>query len=85
MDVITEEIGSLGNNRILRKVGIYLFHKYSGAKLKEIGARFGIGESAVSQASRRFVVEIESDQDLKTLVDYIGVKLSLSKRVGLTP
>ena len=79
LDVITEAIESLGHDRISRKAGIYLCHKYSGAKLKEIGERFGIGESAVSQTSRRFVVEMERDQELRTLVDNIGAKLGLSK------
>lgn len=40
------------NNRLSEKSGIiYLCHN-SGARLKETGKRFGIGESAVSQASR---------------------------------
>lgn len=79
LDVITQAIESLGHERISRKAGIYLCHKYSGANLKEIGECFGIGESAVSQASRRFMVEMERDQELRTLVDKIGAKLGLSK------
>ncbi|MBE0504500.1 MAG: hypothetical protein IBX46_10265 [Desulfuromonadales bacterium] len=57
---------------------MYLCHKYSGAKLKEIGERFGIGQSAVSPASRRFMVEMVRDQELRSLVDNIEVKLGLS-------
>ncbi len=37
-----------------RKAAIYLSHRFSGFSLKEIGKQFGIKESAVSQASRRF-------------------------------
>jgi hypothetical protein len=29
------------------RMSIYFCHRYSGAKLKENGARFGVGESAV--------------------------------------
>jgi hypothetical protein len=36
------------------KAAIYLSHRFSGISLKEIGKHFGIKESAVSQASRRF-------------------------------
>lgn len=51
------------------QAGIYLCHKYSGAKLKEIGEQFGIGESAVSQASRRFAQELGRDKKLRTFVE----------------
>ena len=33
---------------------IHLCHRYTSARLREIGAHFGIGESAVNQNSRRF-------------------------------
>jgi len=32
---------------------MYICHRYSGKKLSEIGARFGVTESAMTQASRR--------------------------------
>ena len=37
-----------------KKITIYLFHQYSDKRLKEIGAYFGIGDSAVSEANRQF-------------------------------
>jgi REP element-mobilizing transposase RayT len=80
MDAIIETARNLaGNDRLAEKAGIYLCHKYSGAKLKEIGERFGIGESAVSQSSRRFAQELGRDEELKKLVDKFGAKLGLSK------
>ncbi len=36
---------------LLKRVQIYLCHKISGQKLKDIGLHFGIGVSGVSQAS----------------------------------
>lgn len=68
-----------GNDRLSEKVGIYLCHKYSGAKLKEIGERFGIGESAVSQSSRRFAQELGRDDELRKLAEKLRAKLDLSK------
>jgi len=43
-----------GKPELARKAAIYLSHRYSGRSLREIGEHFGIGESAVSQAGRRF-------------------------------
>ena len=37
-----------------KNAGIYLCHRYSGAGLEEIGEVFGMKESAMSPASRRF-------------------------------
>jgi putative transposase len=47
---------------------IYLCHKYSGARLKEIGERFGVGESAVSQISKRFVQKMNDDAEIKKMI-----------------
>ena len=68
----------LGQNRLSEKAGVYFSHKYSGAKLKEIGERFGMGESAVSQASRRFAQQAAKDRNLKKIMKEIDGMLSLS-------
>lgn len=79
MDAIIAAARNLaGNDRLSKKAGIYLCHKYSGAKLKEIGERFGIKESAITQASRRFAQEMERDEELRGLVERAGTKLGLS-------
>lgn len=57
------------NKKLLKKTGVYLCHKYSGAKLKEIGERFGMGASAVSQARLRFMMEIVRDQERSGVKD----------------
>jgi REP element-mobilizing transposase RayT len=57
----------------LRAVSIYGCQKYSGVKLKDIGARFGISDSAVSQASRRVAVQAETDPHLKKMLDRIEI------------
>ena len=58
----------ISDDKLGRQARLYLHHRYSGATLKEIGSRFGMGESAVSQARRRFAVRIEKDEELKELI-----------------
>jgi len=44
---------------------MYLFQKYGRMKLKDIGAYFGVGESAVCQAARRVTGRTKMDRRLK--------------------
>lgn len=71
MDAIIMKIQAALGDRgaLLRNVSIYGCQKYSGAKLKDIGARFGISDAAVSQASRRVTLKAETDQQLKKVLD----------------
>ena len=71
MDEIIMKIkAELGDRaELLRNVSLYCCQKYSGAKLKDIGARFGISDAAVSQASRRLALKAETDQQLKEMLD----------------
>ena len=52
-----------------RKVSMYLCHRYSGAMLREIGERFDVGASAVSQGSRRMRIKITEDEALRGEVE----------------
>ena len=63
---------------LLKRVQIYLCHKFSGQKLKDIGFHFGIGVSGVSQASRRVALQIKDDKKLKKTIDKIILDLKLS-------
>jgi hypothetical protein len=64
---------------ILLLASIYLCHRYSGARLKEIGAYFVIGESAVSQASRRFAIKMAKDDKLIKAMEKIEGELNVSR------
>lgn len=79
IDQILEIAGSVfkEDEKLATKVAIYLCHRYGGEKLKEIGARFGVKESAVSQSSKRFTVEQGKDKKLRDIVT------DLAKRVNL--
>ena len=75
---IMEKVGGefQGQPDLARKVGIYLSHRYGGLSLREIGRHFGVGESAVSQASRRFQATLD-DRELRRRVDNVRRSLNL--------
>ena len=67
-----------GDAALSRRVQIYLCHRFSGQKLKDIGLHFGIGVSGVSQASRRVALQIKNDKKLQKKIDKIISELGLS-------
>jgi hypothetical protein len=62
---------------LARNVKMFLCQKYTDEKLKDIGTHFGIGESGVSQASRRVNDKIRRDKKLKRNVAKIGKILNM--------
>jgi len=62
-----------------RNVKMFISQRYTGEKLKDIGTHFGIGESGVSQVSRRVTDKIRKDKKLKNKIDKIARKLDLSR------
>lgn len=59
------------SEELARNVSIYCCQQYSGAKLKEIGERFGIGDAAVSQASRRLAIKAGKNLELKKILSRV--------------
>jgi len=79
IEMILENVrGVFGDTRLEQKVGIYLAHRYSGARLKELGAYFGKKDSAIAQTTRRLKSEMVVDVNLKKMVDSLEEKLNLS-------
>jgi chromosomal replication initiation ATPase DnaA len=80
LDLIISTVKSVAeeDNAVTIRMSIYLCHRYSGPKLKEIGERFGVGESAVSQTSRRFSASLKEDTSLREEVEQVvnGWKLT---------
>lgn len=68
----------VADDRLASKAAIYLCHRFSGAKLKEIGALFHVSESGITQASKRFAQSMECDEELKGMVRKLGKSLNLS-------
>jgi REP-associated tyrosine transposase len=60
-----------------RKVAIHLCHRYSGERLRDIGERFGLGVTGISQASRRLVEQAEQDLVLEQQLDEVKRELGL--------
>jgi putative transposase len=68
-----------GNDRLSKKAALYLCRRYTGKRLKEIGERFGLSESAVSQASRRIEMQLSTNAGLKKQLEEIERELGLSR------
>ena len=78
LQAILEAVENIfGSSRASKNATIYLCHKYSGAGLKEIGEMFGVKESAVSQASRRFAQILERDKELLSKIEIVRMSLKL--------
>ena len=60
VDAVFGNNGSTGRN-----VKMFLCQRYTDEKLKDIGACFGVGESAVSEASRRAREKMKTDKNLE--------------------
>lgn len=65
------------NPEHIRKAAICLSHRFSGLSLKEIGRQIGIGESAVSQASRRYEAITATDIKLRKMMENVKQFLSI--------
>lgn len=77
VDKIIETVSGVmeKESRLAKKLSIYLCHRYSGARLKDIGERFGIGAAGVSQESRRFAIKIDEDSELEKIVNDLREKM----------
>ena len=76
IDAAREALGE--KERLAAKAAMYLCHGYSGAKLRDIGERFGVKESALSQASRRFEMALGRDEQLQKRMKKLMKELGLS-------
>jgi REP element-mobilizing transposase RayT len=70
---------TMTDEKTARKASIYLAHRYSGARLKELGVYFGLSESGVSQLSRRFETWMDEKEVVKKEIEGIIENLGLSR------
>lgn len=63
------------DEKLKKKISLYLMHRISGEKLREIGKFFNISESGVSNNTKRFEEELNKDKKLEKTVD--GIKEGL--------
>lgn len=59
------------NEKLARQVGMYLCHKCSGKKLREIGNLFGVGETAIAEARRLLSRKMVTDKQLSREVERV--------------
>ena len=80
LEIIEQAVDSEleSDERLARQLKLFLCHSYSGKKLREIGDRFSVSESAVTQASRRIRVKLRNDKKLEKLILKIVKRLPLS-------
>ncbi len=77
-DIFDEGESVFGQEPALgRNVKMFPSQRYTGENLKDIGTHFGIGESGVSQASRRVNDKIRSDKKLRRKIRKIEKKLNV--------
>ncbi len=80
IEMIIENVrGIFGDAGLEQKVGIYLAHRRSGARLKELGEYFNKKDSAIAQTTRRFIGKMAVDGSLKKKVEELEKRLRLSQ------
>jgi chromosomal replication initiation ATPase DnaA len=62
---------------LVRRVAMYLCRRHTELGLKEIGAVYGVGESAVTQASRRVEAEMERNRAVRESIALIEETLKV--------
>jgi len=79
LDEIVTTVGKLiaEDKTLGRKVSIYFCHRYSGARLREVGACFGMSDTAITQASKRIRVAAEHDGNVRKILGLVAKKLGI--------
>jgi REP element-mobilizing transposase RayT len=67
------------NEKLCRKIKIYLSRRHTGKRLDDIGEHFGIGGSGVCKIWRQMSDEIEKDKSLGKVVKKLEVELAKFK------
>ena len=67
----------LSEPKLARQIKLHLCHRYSGMTLTQIGLRFGVGQSGVSQASQRIALRRSKDKNLRKIVKRIEKNILL--------
>lgn len=79
IEMIIENVrGIFGDSGLEQKVGIYLAHRRSGARLKELGEYFNKKDSAIAQTTRRLIGKMAANGSLKKKVEELEKRLELS-------
>ncbi len=74
-EIMAEAKAAFVDEKLARRASIHLCHKCTGMRLREIGEHFNVRDTGISEASRRFVRELEKDEKLRQKVVRIEGKL----------
>jgi hypothetical protein len=79
IDQIEEAVDSAlpSDEKLARQVKLYFCHRYSGRKLREIGSRYCMGLSGVTQASKRVGLKAEKDENFGKILKRIEENIIL--------
>jgi hypothetical protein len=61
------------DEKLARQANLDFCHRYSGRKLQEIGSRFGMELSGVTQVCKRICLKAEKDRETHHFVNYVGL------------
>jgi REP element-mobilizing transposase RayT len=64
--------------QLAKRVALYLCHRMTGLRLREIGVAFAMTDAAVSQASRRVRAEQSRSADLAAMIAGVKAELGMS-------
>lgn len=81
LDVIIAGVErAVGHDKgLTRKLSLHFCHRYSGARLREIGARFEMSDSAVCQVSRRILLQAQQDDGVRAALAKVTLELGLTR------
>lgn len=74
-NIVQKTVGR--EDRLCKKFGLFVSRQHSGYSLKQIGAYYGMKESAVSQSNRRLGDILEEDKDMKKMLAKIVKMLNV--------
>ncbi len=60
-----------------RRLGMYLCRRHTGLKLRDIGASYGVGESAVTNARKRLAEEMKQSKSLRKTIGLLERELGV--------
>jgi putative transposase len=77
-EIVTAVDTVLGTDKKLaRQVGMYLCHRYSGERVREIGKLYKVSESAITEAARTFPRKMDKNEKLLEEIQKIKAMLNI--------
>ena len=59
------------DKKMARQAGMYLCHRYSGERVREIGKLYKVSESAITEAARTFPIRLDKSKKLEEEIEKV--------------